>query len=185
MINLLSDQRQDDIRAARANVILLRYIAIIALALIFICGALYVSYTILQRTMQANEEIILSNDVKANVYSDTKAQVTELSSKLTEAKSALDQEVRYSQVLVKLGQLTPAGAVIDNLKLTTENFNGTPTDITVLAKSSVDPSALQTQFQNSPLFAGGGVTMKGTEPSGNDTYPVKISLTVTFNRTGI
>lgn len=185
MINLLSDQRKDDIRAARANVIMLRYIVIIALALVFICGALYVSHTILERTMQSSESIISSNDVKADVYSETKAQVTELSAKLSEAKTTLDQEVRYSQVLVKLGQLTPTGAVIDNLKLTTASFSGTPTEITVLAKSNVDPSALQTQFQSSPLFSGGGVTMKGTEASNNTDYPVKISLTVTFNKAGI
>lgn len=184
MINLLSDVRKDDIRAARANVIIVRYTALIALAFAFLCGALYVSYTLLQATMQANEAIIVSNDTKADVYNETREQVEALSANLSGAKAILDQEVRYSQVLVKMGQITPVGTVLDNLKLDTTSFNGTPVEITAYAKSTAEASTLQTQFQGSPLFS--QVSLTSTEASGGiDGYPVKILLNVTFNKAGI
>jgi len=184
MINLLSDERKDDIRAARANVIILRYMAIILLALIFISGALYVSYSLLQVTMKSNKEIIASNDVKADIYSETRQEVDTLSAKLNDAKTILNQEVRYSQVLVQIGQLMPAGTVLDEMTLTTASFNGAPVELTAYAKSTTEVSALQSQFQSSPLFS--QVTLKGTDTSNGITgYPVKISLTVIMNRTGV
>lgn len=183
MINLLSDQRKDDIRAARANVILLRYSAIILLAILFIAGSLYVSYSLLEATKKSNEAIILSNDTKADIYSETKTQVDALSAQLSSASGVLNQEVRYSQVLVKLGQLTPAGAILDKLTLTSANFAGTPAEVTAYAKSTAEATALQSQFQGSPLFS--QVTLQGTETQGIDGYPVTIKMTVTFNKEGI
>ena len=183
MINLLSDQRKDDIRAARANVILVRYSAIILLAILFIAGSLYVSYSLLQVTKRSNEAIISSNDTKADIYAETKQQVDGLSAKLTDASSVLNQEIRYSQVLVKLGQLTPAGTILDKLSLTSANFAGTPAEITAYAKSTNEASTLQSQFQGSPLFS--NVTLQGTETQGIDGYPVTVKMTVTFNKAGI
>jgi Tfp pilus assembly protein PilN len=183
MINLLSDQRKDDIRAARVNVILLRYTAIIVLAIIFIAGSLFVSYSLLALTHSSNQAIIASNDTKASVYSETKNQVDELSAKLADASTALNQEVRYSQALVKLGQITPAGTIIDKLTLTTASFNGTPIELTAYAKSTAEATTLQTQLQSSPLFS--QVTLVSTESQGINGYPVTVKLNVTFNKAGI
>lgn len=184
MINLLSNGQKDDIRAARANVILLRYIGILLLAILFIAATFYVSYTVLRTTMESNDAIIVSNDIKADVYSDTKQEVDALSAKLNEAKAILDQEVRYSQVLPKLGQLTPAGTVLGDLELNSASFAGNPVDVTAYAKSTNEASVLQSQFQSSPLFS--QIVIKGTEENGGiEGYPVKISLSVVFNKAGI
>lgn len=184
MINLLPDQRKDDIRAARANVIILRYLGIIVLALVFLTGALFASHSILKVTMEANEEIISSNDVKADVYSETRQQVDALSAKLSDAKGILDQEIRYSQILVQIGQLTPPGTILDNLTLDASSFAGTPVEITAYAKSAAEATTLQTQFQSSTLFS--QVNLKSTETSGGiDGYPAKISLSVVMNKAGI
>lgn len=184
MINLLSNGRKDDIRAARSNVILLRYIGIVVLAIAFIVGIFYVSYTILTTTMKSNETILTSNDLKADVYSGTKKEVDALSAKLSEAKSILNQEVRYSQLLPKLGQIMPSGTILGPLKLDNTSFVGTPVDIIAYAKTANEATALQSQFRSSPLFS--QVVIKGTEEnSGVKNYPVKISLSVVFNKAGI
>ena len=184
MINLLSNDQKDDIRAARTNVILLRYMGIILLAIVFIIGIFYVSYTVLRTTMDSTDEIIASNDLKADVYSDTKQEVDALSAKLNEARGILNQEVRYSKLLPKLGQLMPAGTILGNIELSSATFNGTPVDIVVYAKSAGEATTLQSQFQSSPLFT--QVTIKSTEETGGPTaHPVKISLNVTFNKAGI
>lgn len=184
MINLLPDDRKDSIKAARANVLLLRYMAIIGFAFAFIGGAVYISYSLLQSTMASAEQLVESNDIKADIYSETRQEVEELSSKLNDAKAILDQEIRYSQVLVKIGQLTPAGAVLGDLTLDSASFSGTPLEITAYAKSNTEASLLQSQFQSSPMF--NSVVLKGTEgDKGIDGYPVLVTLTVTLNRAGI
>jgi hypothetical protein len=184
MINLLSDERKDAIRAARVNVFLVRYIIILVLAFVFIMSALYVSYTVLGTTIKSAEKLIEDNDVKAGVYSKTGEQVTALSAKLDETKVILDQEVRFSQVLVKMGQLMPRGTVLGTLTLTPSSFNGTPVEVKVFAKSAAEAGLLQREFQESPLI--NTVTLKSTETKNElDGYPVTIAMTVVFNRTGI
>ncbi len=184
MINLLADARKANIVAARANTIITRYIAIILLAFAFMSGALYVSYTLLQNTMESATTLIESNDVKADVYDDTQQQVTALSGQLTEAKEILNQEVRYSQVLIKIGQLMPEGTVLANLSLNDTTFTGAATELKAYARSATEASTLQARLQGSSLF--NQVNLQGTDTSGGIAgYPVVVTLTVGLNRTGI
>lgn len=184
MINLLATDRKEEIKAARVNVILMRYMGIILLSQLFIGGALFVTYTVLTATLTSAESIISTNDIKADVYSETRQQVEGLSAKLNGAKVALDQEVRYSQVLVKMGQLMPTGTVLGDLTLNTASFNGQPVDVKAYAKSTNEAGLLQTNFQGSPLFS--NVEIKSTEANQEvDGYPVTISMTVTLNKAGI
>lgn len=184
MINLLSTERKDEIRAARVNVILLRYKLLITLAFVFIGAALYVSYTILGTTMSNANKQVEANDVKADVYKDTKQQVDGLSAKLNDSKIILNQEIRYSQALVKIGQLMPAGTVLGDLTLNTASFNGQPVEVKAYAKSTNEAGMLQNNFQNSGLF--NKVTIKGTETSQEiDGYPVTVSMSLLLNKAGI
>lgn len=184
MINLLADNRKDEIKAARVNVFLIRYTAILLLAFAFISIALYVSYTVLGVTMKNAESLIASNDVKANVYSETSQEVDALSAKLNDTKYILNQEVRYSQVLVQMGQLMPKGTILGDVTLNTASFNGEPVELKAYAKSTAEAGLLQTQFQGSRLFT--RVTLSSTETKEEvDGYPVSITMSVVFNRAGI
>lgn len=185
MINLLATDRKDEIKAARVNVILLRYKGIVLLALAFIGGALFVTYTVQSSIMTNTESIIATNDIKADVYSETRQQVEGLSAKLNQTKATLDQEVRYSQLLVKLGQLMPQGTILGDITLTSASFTGQAVEIKAYAKSTNEAGLLQTAFQSSPLF-NQPVTIKGTETNQEvDGYPVTISMSVLLNKAGI
>ena len=183
MINLLADDRKDQIRAARTNVIMVRYIVIITLAIVFLLGSLYVSYTILQNTKANADAIIQTNDTKADVYSDTKAQVDTLGVKLNDSRAILDHEVHYSKVLTRLGQAMPVDATLDSLTLSTENFNGTPFDLIVYVKTNDAAAGVRDSFQNSGLFS--QVDLKGTDAAnGIPGYPIAVTLSVSFNPAG-
>lgn len=184
MINLLANGRKDRIKAARSNIVILRYMAIILLATSFICATLFVSHSILSSTMANAESIIESNDLKASVYSDTKQQVEALSLRLEGARGILDQEVRYSQVLIRIGQLTPPGTILDSLALNNSSFSGQPVEVKIFAKSPTEASLVQSQFQNSSLFS--QATIQSTETTGGiNGYPVVMTMSLTFNRAGI
>lgn len=184
MINLLSDVRKEELKAARANTLLTRYMGILILAFAFITAALFASYSVLSITMKSAEDRIATNDVKADVYSETKQSVDTLTAQLNSAKPILDQEIRYSQVLTKIGQLMPAGTILGDLTLTTANFNGQAIELKAFAKSTTEAGQLQTQFQSSPLFS--QVTLKSTDTNQEvDGYPVTISMTILLNKAGV
>jgi len=182
MINLLPTDMKAEIRAARTNIILLRYIGITLLALIFALALLYVSYVTLTQTKDGAQQVIDSNEAKAGVYSDTKSQVDSLSASLSGAKSILDEEVLYSKVLTNIAQQMPAGTVIDSMELSPSSFGAAPVTLKVYAKKTEDTTALREKFQTSPLFT--NVNFQSVSESGDGIpgYPVSVTMTLTLNK---
>lgn len=184
MINLLATDRKAELSAARTNIIILRYIGILLLAFAFIFGVFYTSYSVLERTMVSSTQLIESNDVKAEVYSETQEQVNALSTQLNEARNILNNEVRFSQVLVQIGQAMPEGIIIGDVTLTNEAFTGKPIEIKAYAKSSNEASQLPSQLLSSPIFS--SVTLQGTESSGGVSgYPVVVTVTAVLSKGGM
>lgn len=184
MINLLSDDLKDEIRASRVNTILVWYTFILLLAIGFIFGVMYTSRNVLQVTKENAEVQIAANDTKASVYSATKDQVQALSSQLEAARTALNQQVHYSRLLTDLAQLMPEGTLLDSLQLSPALFSSTPVQIKVYAKKSSDATALQEKFKASPLFSSFKIDSTA-ETGGPADYPVVSTMTVVFNQAGI
>ncbi|MBN9397685.1 hypothetical protein BGO18_04175 [Candidatus Saccharibacteria bacterium 47-87] len=184
MINLLATDQKAEIKAARTNLLLVRYIGLILIAFAFIGGALYISYSVLEGTKNNTESLITASAEKANIYHDTQAQVETLNSQLGAASTAFTQEVRYSSFLVKLGQVMPPGTILGELALNESNFNGTPFELKAYAKTTTEASSLQSQLQVSPLFSKVTPLSTGSD-QGIDKYPVQVKLSVTLNKAGI
>lgn len=181
MINLMPDNAKQEIRSARLNVVLGRYIIVILFAFGFLVLLLAGSYIVLTQTKQSAQRLIDANGTKADVYSTTKAQVEALSSSLSQTKTILDQEVLYSNVLMNIGQQMPAGTVLSSIALNTASFTGTPVTLKAYAKTTDDAVALREKFQSSPIFT--NVNFDSVSDSaGINGYPVGVSMTLTVTR---
>jgi len=182
MINLLPDNEKAEIRAARVNVVLIRYIFVILIAFAFLVLLLAGSYVVLAQTKSSALQLIDSNDTKAEVFSSTKAQVDALSSSLSETKTLLDQEVIYSHVLKNIGQQMPEGTVIGIITLDAASFTGTPVSLKAYAKTADAAVALRQKFQSSMLFSNVNFESVSDTSGGITGYPVTVSLTLTLNK---
>ena len=181
MINLLPTNSKEEIRAARTNLILVRYIVILLAAIAFVLVAMLITYQVLGMTKENSQKIIQENDLKADVYSTTKAQVDNLSASLAQTKVLFDSENRYSKLFVNIAQQMPEGTVFGKIVLSDSSFSGTPTVTKVYAKTPAQAVLLQQNFQKSAMFR--GVTFQTIVESGSgiDGYPVSVDLT--FNLT--
>ena len=182
MINLMPDDAKKELRAARINVLLLRYMFIIVLATAFLGLILFGATFLLDRTRISSQQLIDANDTKAEVYSATKAQVDTLSTSLSEAKGILDQEVVYSNVLMNIAQQMPAGTIIDEITLGSASFGAAPLTVKVYAKSTNDIVALQDSFKSSPLFSSVSFQTVSDTAGGIDGYPASATITLTLNK---
>lgn len=183
MINLLPENRKLDLGSARANLIITRYIGIILLAVVFLIGALATSHSVLKSTLTSAENIIEANDVKAEVFSETSQKVQALDAQLNSAKSILNQEIRLSQVLIKLGKAMPEGAVIGEINFNEESLSGSPIELKAYVKTSPTATQLQSNLQSAGVFS--TVSLQGTqENQGIDGYPIAVSLTASLLQTG-
>lgn len=179
MINLLPDDMKAQLSAARVNVVLTRYIIVIILAFLFLVLIQAGAYYLLDQSRQSAEQLIEANNIKADVFGETKAELENLNSSLAATKPILDQEIFYSKVLPRIAQMMPAGTVVQEISLTADAFNN-PITVQVYAKTTENAVSLRDRFQQSNLFS--SVTFEAISGSGGiDGYPVNATVTLTLN----
>lgn len=83
MINLLPQQEKKQIRAARTNVVLLRYSMLSFGAVIFLLGAVLVANFYLDTSEALAEEAIQDNVAKEGQYAQVKSQAESFRSELS------------------------------------------------------------------------------------------------------
>jgi Tfp pilus assembly protein PilN len=180
MINLLPDDAKREIKAARTNVTLLKYIFVLAAGVAFLCVVAGGVYFILLGTQTSAESIIKDNQSKTSSYSSAQEQAQALRAGLASAKTILDKEVRYSKLITGIAKLMPQGAVLDSLSLSPATL-GTPTTLTIYARSTEDALVVKNNFQTSPLFSNVTfVSISNTSQAGS--YPITATLSLTINK---
>ena len=181
MINLMPDAAKKEIRSARMNVVLTRYIIVIILAFAFLSLLLAGSFVVLTQTKASAEQLISGNDTKAAVYSETKAKVDALSSGLAETKRILNEEVLYSNVLMNIGQQMPEGTVLSGIELSSASFSGAPVTLKAYAKTTEAAVLLREKFQSASIFS--NVNFESiSDTDGIAGYPVSVSMTLTVTK---
>ena len=181
MINLLPNDVKKEIKAARTNVSLLRYIFVLGAGIAFLCFIAVGVYFILMNTQTNADSAIKDNQSKTSSYSSSQAQAQALRASLANAKNILDKEVRYSKVITGIAALMPSGAVIDSLSLSPTTF-GTPTTLTVYAKSTEAALSVKNSFQASPLFSNVAFVSITNASQAQSNYPITAILSVTINK---
>lgn len=173
MINLLSDVKKADIRAARNNTILLRYIAVLFGALLFIGGAIFVSH-------QALKVSEASADAQLALPSAPSEENTQPSTLATDM-SAINRELqtqKTSSLLTALAQALPEDVIMNELSLSNSQINGSEQiNLTLYAKDDGAAGTIDQQLNASGLFS--DATVAASEPSAEvPGYTAKIQLTL-------
>jgi Tfp pilus assembly protein PilN len=180
MINLLPEETKTEIRAARLNVILMRYIVILGLAIAFLVVVLIGSHFILDGVATSAQSVITSNQNKASSFGSTQAEANQLTANLSSAKTLLDANIDYTKIITEIAGLVPKDVVLDKLSINPAVF-GTPSTIQAYATSTQNAIALKDAFAGSILFS--NVSLQSlSSTTGVTGYPVSIQLSVTFNK---
>lgn len=182
MINLLPDDYKKELRAARTNIVLLRYNIITLIAIAFIALASAVFYFILIENRRSAEEANTTNLARASSYQDTKKEADEYRSNLSTAKQILVNEVSYTDVIFNITKLLPNGVVLDNINLSAKDFGG-QTMIAAHAKNYSAVTNLKQNFENSKLFSNVYFqTINNSTDSASRDYPISVNVSVKINK---
>lgn len=184
MINLLPDTSKKDIRAARANVVLLRYnfltLASVA-GLGLICASFYFVLSASQSTAVTKTS---DNQAKVAAYSKTRQQADEYRDNLSIAKKILGNSVNYTSTIFAITKLLPSGVVLDSLTLNATDF-GKQTTFSAHAKNYDKAAELKQNFQSSSLFTNVYFqNITESDPSAPTTsgYPIAVTLSAQLNK---
>jgi len=182
MINLLPDDTKQQIRAARTNSMLVKYIVFLGFAIAFLALACATVYFLLLNNKMLAEELAKSSQPKATTsYSSAKQQADALRTSFATAKGILDQQVIYSDIIAGIAAALPSEIVLDSLSLSNSTL-GTPITLQARARSSTNVSKMKENFEKSSLFSNYSVLSIVTDQKDSSGYPVTISISLTINK---
>lgn len=154
MINILSPAKKRDIRAARINVVLVRYcVTVVLLALL--CGLIYgLGFWVLAQEKTATLEKIAAQSDQSRQYAVVEKEAEAFRKNLAIAKSILSKETSYSTFLTTLAAGLPSGTVLTQLSIGDANISGPLSTMVIEARtSSYDKSlALKSSLERTDLF---------------------------------
>jgi Tfp pilus assembly protein PilN len=186
MINLLPDNSKRNIKAARANVILLRY-NLLTLALIGILSILCILFYVILHTEQSTAlKTNQDNVAKAESFSEVRTKADEYRKNLETAKQILANGTDYTDLVFDITGLVPSGVVLDSISLNSTSI-GQQTTFNAHAKTIAKATELKEKFQSSDLFS--NVYLQDvTDSSSNgsstvDPYPVIVTISAKLNET--
>lgn len=180
MINLLPPEYKQQVRAGQSNTLLLRYCIIsMALALLLLGsgGAIYLIMNMFKSQAQSTIEYA-KNQSAAYAESQQKADV--FKNNLTLAKTILEKEVRYSNIILKIAQVLPNGVVLSSIQLDAKTF-GKKTSLNALGRSYNDAIRLKTAFEKSPYFSDVRLSSVTENEDDNSGYSHLINIEVTIS----
>ena len=184
MINLLPDDHKREIRAGRVNMLLVRYISMMAGAIVVLGGLVGGSYYVLTDTKMKAEEQVRENEQDVVAYNQVRLRANSFRSDLATAKTILDKEVTYSKLIYKIADVIPDNVVLNSLTLDPQQLGSSAT-MTANAKTYDDAINLkEALIKNDELFTDVSfeTVSNSTSESDSDSYPIATSLKVTIKK---
>ena len=151
MINLLPPSLKSDIRAARTNALLVRYIGILGAATLVLGGLVGAAYSVLDASREPAQLAFEQSQLRTSQFNSVKTEADELRTSLTTAKTILDQKVSHATVLHEIANAMPTGVILSDLQLDASTFGS---EMTISAKA-VDydaASKLETEFAKKDII---------------------------------
>lgn len=186
MINLLPDDTKKQIKAARLNSILVKYLFILLFAsafLILSCLGVYILLINSKPKAATSHQTSSTSSSQSNQseYSIAKSQLDTITTNITNSKALLQNQVSYSNIIVSIGENLPPNVVLANLSLSNTNL-GTPIVLSAKAKSSSDVAKTKDSLQKSQIFTNVGIQGEKTIPNDSTGYPISFSINLTINK---
>lgn len=185
MINFLPPELKDSYRYAHRNVALLRWTIMFGiglLGLILLTGA-GVFYMQRQTNYYSRQIDFATTNLQKQHIGEVQHQVTEISNNLRLVIQVLSREVLFSQLLTRLGTVTPSNAVLTNLSIAQ-----TTGGIDITAKTTDYNAATQLQVnladpKNQIFNKADIVSINCNDTDANAKYPCTVVLRALFSNT--
>lgn len=179
MINLLPIETKKELRAARTNTTLIRYLIFIGFSIAFLIIASLVSYWFLIGIEDNNKKAVSDQKTVQTAYDSAKKQLDTMTNDVAIASSIIDQQTNFSSIITDFASVVPDGIVIDNLKINTSDI-GKSITITGKAISESVVNTLRNNLSGSENYSSPSV--QSVSDSRDSNYPISININVTINR---
>lgn len=187
MINLLDAESLKRYRAARLNVRLRKYVILLLTTLLIVVVSFAGGVFISLGERSAAEADIAANQQALTQFADTKKEAENFSENLKIAKSILNQEVLYSDMIVQIARTLPNTAILSSLSLDQETLKK-PLVLVGRVSTKDDAIILKNTLETSPLFESVNLNSINEQPitkTSSETvkkYPVIVTLSMNASK---
>jgi len=178
MINLLPPDAKAEIRAGRANRLLVRYLFLFTGLMLLLFAAIATSIYVMRTTKAQELDSIHQAEKQSVSLRKEQQQVTQFIGDLKTAKQILGAQTNYSTIILRIASVIPKGVTIESLSLDASSFTK-PVTIVAHAKNDAAALALKTSLTNSKYFSDPHFS---TLTTGTGKYPITINMDVTFTK---
>lgn len=151
MINLLPAEDQRQLAAAQTNTLLLRYLVLLPIVILLLIAEMGAIYLVMNTTQNNNRQTIADNESKAAQYDQLKTEASDFRTNLRTAKSILDTQVPYSDILTSIAQVLPDGASLETFLLDSTTLTTPTTTFKVRVQSYPQAVEVKNQLQNAKI----------------------------------
>ncbi len=152
MINLLPPQRLANLRIARSNTILRRYIELSLMSIIILIAAVVMAYYFLHSQQVNTRSIVDINKKKVAQLEPVQKQATQLSSTVNIIAGLFSHNIEFSDMLTQIGGLMPQGSVLTGLQFSVEDLKS-PLEISAQVDNEQKAAILRNNLATSKLFS--------------------------------
>jgi hypothetical protein len=139
------------LRAARRNIVLLRYSFLGAGAILFMLGIFGVGFAVTKYEQNQAQSELSGHEVTSAQYKEVQKRAEGFEANLKTADSILSSEILFSDLLIRVARIMPPGVILTNFNVTTESF-GDEVTISARSKSYDGPLSLKSEFEKSEMF---------------------------------
>jgi cell division protein FtsL len=155
MINLLPPSFKEQVRFAKHNAILIRYLKLAVLLIIVLGVSFGGTYYYLTRRIASTNAAMASKQEVIGSYTDIETQVKELNSRVAAIKTIQSSQPRFSLLLSDIAKFTLKGTAISSLALTGDDSK--PVVISATAGSYTAAVSLRDALVASPRISGADI----------------------------
>ena len=168
MINLLPPKDRQAIEVAKRNTILRRYLELAILGVLLLALLIVGSFYFLKIQEKNTRKTLDLNNQKLNELIPVQEEAEKLSSSINTISSLINDDAKFSKMLVEIGQLMPANSVLSGLQISSVDKDA-PLSITAQVNNEQTAAILRNNLVASDLFEKAEIktiTKIGEESSG-------------------
>jgi hypothetical protein len=151
MINLLPPKRVLDIKTARSNTVLRRYVELILLSMALLVVVVIVAYYFFDIQKNNTKHTVDINQEKIAKLEPVQSQAQQLSATVNTISGLLSRNVKFSDMLTQIGGLMPSGSVLTGLQFSIEDVES-PLVISAQVDNEQKAAVLRNNIASSKLF---------------------------------
>lgn len=179
MINLLPYDIRKQLKAARLNNMLIRYLVLILITAIFIAIICAISFLLIENSRPKQQSAVVSiTESNPETYENSLIEFNKIKNNIKIAQEVIAKQTSFSEAMLEISDKLPKDSILENIKIT----NGSQVELTILAKESNITDQISTAFQNSNKLTNFSISSNETNKSTNSNYSIKIKATATLNR---